>query len=219
EDTHRSPRVLATPRPGPRDVDHADPSPWAPGAARVALVHDWLTGMRGGERCLEVLCELFPEAPLFTLLHVPGSTTPVIERRRIVTSFVQRLPRAAERYRHALPLFPLAARRFDLTGYDLIVSMSHCVAKGVRVPPGALPGRRGRGRLLPRRLGAFALQARGPRGRGGQPARAAPARRRNRARGRAPAGPRGADRELPRLAARRRGRRALRALPRAPVPG
>jgi glycosyltransferase involved in cell wall biosynthesis len=109
-----------------------------PGAASVALVHDWLTGMRGGERCLEVLCELFPQAPLFTLLHVPGSVTPAIENRRIVTSFVQRLPRAAERYRYALPLFPLAIRRFDLTGYDLIVSMSHCVAKGVRVPPGAV---------------------------------------------------------------------------------
>ena len=112
----------------------ADP----PGAARVAIVHDWLTGMRGGERCLEVLCELFPQAPLFTLLHVPGSVTPVIERRRIVTSFVQRLPRAAERYRYYLPLFPLAVRQFDLSGYDLIVSMSHCVAKGVRVPPVAL---------------------------------------------------------------------------------
>lgn len=104
----------------------------------MALVHDWLTGMRGGERCLEVLCELFPAAPLFTLLHVPGSVSPVIERRRIVTSFVQRLPRAAERYRYYLPLFPLAIRRFDLRGYDLIVSMSHCVAKGVRVPPDAL---------------------------------------------------------------------------------
>ncbi len=94
--------------------------------------------MRGGERCLEALCELFPGAPLFTLLHVPGSVSPVIENRRIVTSFVQRLPRAAERYRHYLPLFPLAIRRLDLRGYDLIVSMSHCVAKGVRVPPGAL---------------------------------------------------------------------------------
>jgi glycosyltransferase involved in cell wall biosynthesis len=113
-------------------------APHAPRPARVALVHDWLTGMRGGERCLEVLCELFPAAPLFTLLHVPGSVTPVIESRRIVTSFVQRLPRAAERYRHYLPLFPLAIRRLDLRGYDLIVSMSHCVAKGVRVPPGAL---------------------------------------------------------------------------------
>jgi len=106
--------------------------------ARVALVHDWLTGMRGGERCLEVLCELFPDAPLFTLLHVPGSVTTPIERRRIVTSFVQRLPRASTRYRYYLPTFPLAISRFDLSGYDVIVSMSHCVAKGVRVPPGAL---------------------------------------------------------------------------------
>jgi glycosyltransferase involved in cell wall biosynthesis len=109
----------------------------APGA-RVALVHDWLTGMRGGERCLEVLCELFPDAPLYTLLHVPGSVSPVIERRRIVTSFVQRLPRAAARYRAYLPLFPLAIAQLDLTGYDLVVSMSHCVAKSVRPAPGAL---------------------------------------------------------------------------------
>jgi glycosyltransferase involved in cell wall biosynthesis len=94
--------------------------------------------MRGGERCLEVLCELFPDAPLFTLLHVPGTVTPPIERRRIVTSFVQRLPRAAARYRYYLPAFPLAISRFDLSGYDLVLSMSHCVAKGVRVLPGAL---------------------------------------------------------------------------------
>ena len=105
---------------------------------RVALVHDWLTGMRGGERCLEVACELFPEAPLYTLLWVPGSVSPVIERRRIVTSFVGRLPRAATRYRAYLPLFPAAIRTFDLRGHDLILSLSHCVAKGVRTPPGAL---------------------------------------------------------------------------------
>jgi glycosyltransferase involved in cell wall biosynthesis len=104
----------------------------------VALVHDWLTGMRGGERCLEVFCELFPTAPLFTLLHVPGSVSPAIERRRVVTSFVQRLPRAASRYRHYLPLFPAAVRGFDLTGFDLVISLSHCVAKAVRRPPGAL---------------------------------------------------------------------------------
>ena len=105
---------------------------------RVALVHDWLTGMRGGEKCLEVLCELFPRADLFTLLHVPGSVSPVIEARRITTSFVQRLPAAARRYRRYLPLFPLAAERFDLGAYDLVVSTSHCVAKGVRPAPRAL---------------------------------------------------------------------------------
>ena len=109
----------------------------APGA-RVALVHDWLTGMRGGERCLEVLCELFPDAPLYTLLHVPGSVSPQIEGRRIVTSFVQHLPRSSVRYRSYLPLFPLAVRGFDLAGYDLVLSMSHCVAKSVRVLPGTL---------------------------------------------------------------------------------
>lgn len=105
---------------------------------RVALVHDWLTGMRGGERCLEVFCELFPAAPLYTLLHVPGSVSPVIERRRIVTSFVQRLPAAASGYRRYLPLFPAAVRSFDLREFDLVVSLSHCVAKAVRVRPGAL---------------------------------------------------------------------------------
>ncbi len=105
---------------------------------RVALVHDWLTGMRGGERCLEVFCELFPDADLYTLLHVPGSVAPVIERRRVITSFLQRLPDAANRYRYYLPLFPAAIRSFDLSGYDLVLSSSHAVAKGVRVPPGAL---------------------------------------------------------------------------------
>jgi glycosyltransferase involved in cell wall biosynthesis len=110
----------------------------APAAPRVALVHDWLTGMRGGERCLEVVCELFPDAPLFTLLHVPGSVSPTIERRRIVTSFVQRLPGAATRYRHYLPLFPAAVRGLALDGFDVVVSLSHCAAKAVRAPAGAL---------------------------------------------------------------------------------
>src|SRR5712691_11145988 len=113
--------------------------PPAPGKVKkVALVHDWLTGMRGGERCLEVFCELFPRADLFTLLHVPGRVSPVIENRRIVTSFVQRLPGAATRYRHYLPLFPAAIARFDLRGYDVVLSSSHCVAKAAPAPPRAL---------------------------------------------------------------------------------
>ena len=104
----------------------------------MALVHDWLTGMRGGEKCLEVLCEIFPHADLFTLLHVPGSVSPRIEARRIVTSFVQRLPRVRSGYRRYLPLFPRAVESFDLGAYDLVVSTSHCVAKGARPAPGAL---------------------------------------------------------------------------------
>jgi glycosyltransferase involved in cell wall biosynthesis len=107
-------------------------------APRVALVHDWLTGMRGGERCLEVFCELYARADLFTLLRVPGSVSAVIEDRRIVTSFLQRVPGAARRYRHLLPLFPAAIRGLDLRGHDLVLSASHAVAKSVRVPPGAL---------------------------------------------------------------------------------
>src|SRR5262245_36435980 len=99
---------------------------------RVALVHDWLTGMRGGERCLEVFCELFPEADLFTLVHRRGAISPTIERLRIYTSWLQSLPWATTYYRHLLPFFPLAMRRFHLTGYDLVLSSSHAVAKGAR---------------------------------------------------------------------------------------
>ncbi|MEK7773826.1 MAG: glycosyltransferase [Deltaproteobacteria bacterium] len=105
---------------------------------KVALIHDWLTGMRGGEKVLEVFCEIFPDADLYTLLHIPGSVSKTIENRSIKTSFVQRLPLAGRRYRAMLPLFPLAIESFDLNGYDLVLSSSHCVAKGVIPPPGAL---------------------------------------------------------------------------------
>jgi glycosyltransferase involved in cell wall biosynthesis len=129
---------LATAPVGSRALSERGRCAAGPAAPRVALVHDWLTGMRGGERCLEAVCELFPDAPLFTLLHVPGSVSPTIERRRIVTSFVQQLPGAAERYRHYLPLFPAAVRGLSLEGFDVVLSLSHCAAKAVRVPPGAL---------------------------------------------------------------------------------
>lgn len=105
---------------------------------KVALIHDWLTGMRGGEKVLEVFCEIFPEADLFTLLHIPGSVSRTIEDRSIKTSFIQRLPFARRRYRSMLPLFPLAIEGFNLNGYDLVLSSSHCAAKGVIPPPGAL---------------------------------------------------------------------------------
>lgn len=104
---------------------------------KIALVHDWLTGMRGGEKCLEVFCELYPEATLFTLLHNRGSVSPTIEKMKIETSFIQSLPGAATKYRSYLPLFPRAIESFDLSGFDLILSSSHCAAKGVKVPEGA----------------------------------------------------------------------------------
>jgi glycosyltransferase involved in cell wall biosynthesis len=103
---------------------------------RVALVHDWLTGMRGGEKCLEVLCEAFPEARLHTLIHRKGSTSPTIERMTIRTSPLQALPGVFRHYRKLLPTMPLAARSWHVGDVDLVVSLSHCVAKAVRVPVG-----------------------------------------------------------------------------------
>jgi glycosyltransferase involved in cell wall biosynthesis len=103
---------------------------------KVALVHDWLTGMRGGERCLEAFCELFPDADLFTLLHVHGKVSPRIESMRIHTSFLQNLPGIEKYYRYYLPLMPWAIGSFKLNGYDLVLSSSHCVAKGVRISDG-----------------------------------------------------------------------------------
>ena len=103
--------------------------------ARVALVHDWLTGFRGGEKCLAVLCRSFPDAPLYTLLHVRGSLPPVIERMAVRPSFLQRLPRIDRYYRYTLPLMPLAAG-WRVPDCDLVVSLSHAVAKSARPPAG-----------------------------------------------------------------------------------
>jgi glycosyltransferase involved in cell wall biosynthesis len=103
---------------------------------RIALVHDWLTGMRGGEKALEVLCERFPDAELFTLVHVRGSVSPAIERLRTHTSFIQRLPLASRFYRQYLPLMPTAVEQFDFDRFDTIVSVSHCCVKSI-VRPGA----------------------------------------------------------------------------------
>jgi glycosyltransferase involved in cell wall biosynthesis len=105
---------------------------------KLAIVHDWLTGMRGGEKALEVVCERFPDAEIFTLVHVRGSVSPTIERRRIHTSFVQALPRVEQFYRHYLPLFPTAIEQFSFDRFDRIVSLSHCCAKSV-VHPARVP--------------------------------------------------------------------------------
>jgi len=103
---------------------------------RIALVHDWLTGYRGGERVLEHLARRFPGADVFTLFHAPGRVPASIERHPIRTSPLDRLPGARRHYRKLLPLMPWAIRRFDLRGYDLVLSTSHAVAKSVRVPAG-----------------------------------------------------------------------------------
>ena len=100
-------------------------------AERVVLVHDWLTGMRGGEKCLEPLARRWPTARLLTLLHKRGSVSPTIERLAIRAGILNRLPRVDRYYRYLLPLMPFAAG-WKIADADLVVSLSHCVAKSAR---------------------------------------------------------------------------------------
>lgn len=104
---------------------------------KVALVHDWLTGMRGGERMLERVARMWPEAPIYTLVWKPGSVSPALESHPIVTSFLQHLPGGVRHYRWYLPLFPRAIESFDFSGYDVLISTSHAVAKAAIPAPGA----------------------------------------------------------------------------------
>ncbi|HTL70446.1 MAG TPA: glycosyltransferase [Candidatus Eisenbacteria bacterium] len=104
---------------------------------KVALSHDWLNGMRGGEKCLEVLCELYPASPIHTLFREPGKISGPIAEQPIRTSRLQRFPKVYSQYRNYLPFFPGAIESFNLEGYDLVISTSHCVAKGIRKPRGA----------------------------------------------------------------------------------
>lgn len=101
---------------------------------RVALVHDWLTGMRGGEKVLDAIAELYPDATLYTLLHVRGTASPRLEAMPERRSFVQWLPFARTHYRSYLPLFPAAVAQFSFDDYDLVISTSHCAVKSVIVP-------------------------------------------------------------------------------------
>lgn len=105
---------------------------------RVALVHDWLTGMRGGEYVLEAIADLFSRPELFTLLYIPGKIAPTLTTLKRHTSWLQKVPNAEKRYRHFLPWMPSMIEKFDLKDFDLIISSSHCVAKGVRKPQGAV---------------------------------------------------------------------------------
>ena len=87
--------------------------------------------MRGGEKCLEILCEMFPRAPIYTLVHWKGKLSPTIESHPIHESWIARMPFGRSRYRAWIASYPRAIEAFDLSGYDLVVSISHCAAKGV----------------------------------------------------------------------------------------
>ncbi len=103
---------------------------------RVALIHDWLTGMRGGEKCLEPACERWPHARLFTLLHQPGAVSGKIEKLRPRASILNQLPGWPRYYRYLLPLMPIAARWPIPHSTQLVLSFSHCIAKAARAPQG-----------------------------------------------------------------------------------
>src|SRR5271165_915139 len=110
-------------------------------SAQVAIVHDWLTSMRGGERVVEALFRVFPQADLFTLTWDPARLSPALAARQATTSAIHRVANAPimnGRFRALLPLFPLAVESFNLDRYSLVISSSHCVAIGAIAPPSAL---------------------------------------------------------------------------------
>jgi glycosyltransferase involved in cell wall biosynthesis len=104
-------------------------------ATRLAIVHDWLTGMRGGEKCLEPLCRQYPTASLHTLIHARGKVSPTIEAMQPRTSLLQHFPKVERYYRYLLPIMPFAAN-WRIPACDLVVSFSHCVAKAAQPPAG-----------------------------------------------------------------------------------
>lgn len=109
------------------------PDQWS--TLNTALCHDWLTGMRGGERVLEILCEGFPGAPIHTLMHNPVAMSDIINSHQIKTSWLQGIPNITKLYRHLLPLFPPTIGTMKRPDCELLISTSHCVAKSLRTNP------------------------------------------------------------------------------------
>ncbi|MBI1862213.1 MAG: glycosyltransferase [Deltaproteobacteria bacterium] len=108
-----------------------------PTEIKVAVIHDWLVKHRGGEKVLDAILELYPSADVFTLFSDPDSFQGRVGKHKITNSWLHRWPGIRKYYRALLPLMPLAAESLDLTGYPLVISTSHCVAKGVLTDPGA----------------------------------------------------------------------------------
>lgn len=103
---------------------------------KVAIIHEWFTARAGGEACVEQFLHLFPQADVFAIVDfMPEKDRALLGDRRVNTSFIQRLPGARKHYRSYLPLMPIAVEQFDVTGYDLVISSSHAVAKGVITGP------------------------------------------------------------------------------------
>jgi len=105
---------------------------------KVAIIHYWLVGMRGGEKVVEALCEMYPQADIFTHVYVPEMVSGRIRQHRIIPTFINALPRAARMYKTYLPLMPLALEQLDLRSYDLIISSESGPSKGIIAPSEAL---------------------------------------------------------------------------------
>ncbi|WP_342050346.1 MULTISPECIES: glycosyltransferase family 4 protein [unclassified Cupriavidus] len=104
---------------------------------RVAVVHEWLSTYAGSERVLEQILKIWPEADLFSVVDFfPDAQRAALQGKHATTTFIQRLPRARKSFRSYLPLMPLAVEQLDLSAYDLVISSSHAVAKGVITGPG-----------------------------------------------------------------------------------
>ena len=106
---------------------------------KVAIIHYWLVQMRGGEKVVEALCEMFPEADVFTHVYDPSQISPTIRRHRVRTTFIARLPYARRLYQAYLPLMPFALEQLDLRDYDLVISSESGPAKGGTDPSRCLP--------------------------------------------------------------------------------
>ncbi|MEN3149933.1 glycosyltransferase [Neorhizobium sp. IRAMC:178] len=98
---------------------------------RVAIVHYWLVGMRGGEKVLEALCRIYPGADIYTHVYDPAAISPEIRKHRIYTTFIDSLPYAKRLYKKYLPLMPMALEQLDLSAYDLVISSESGPSKGV----------------------------------------------------------------------------------------
>jgi glycosyltransferase involved in cell wall biosynthesis len=105
---------------------------------RVAIIHYWLVTMRGGEKVVEALCNIFPQADIFTHVYVPEAVSNTIRQHKVTTTFISSLPAARRLYKRYLPLMPMALEQLDLRGYDLIISSESGPAKGIIPPPGSL---------------------------------------------------------------------------------
>lgn len=107
---------------------------------KVALVHDWFSTIAGSERVVEQLCSLYPTADLFAVYADPSvvASTEFLQGRKLSTSFIQQLPQAAKSFRMYLPLMPLAVEQLDVSAYDIVISSSHAVAKGILTGPDQL---------------------------------------------------------------------------------